>query len=738
MKNIGSTVKRIWLNLGKPIYVGDRLKANMRALTGVSVFTAVLGLVLIGIDIYTHQIKMLIPSFFTFLGGVSCAYCAHVLKNRKIAILIPTGFCLIFFTVYAFTGAGKGTAILWSLLLPIGISYFVSVRYGIILSGYYIILFSIVFYSPYWERFRMYYNKEFVERFPIVFASLSIFTGMAMIQYHRMALLEIEYTDSLNEEVARQTAVAEERSRKIEQISLQTIQTLANAIDAKDPYTKGHSTRVSQYSMMIAEKLGWEKDRINDLRYAALLHDVGKIGVPDSILNNPRKLTDVEYDIIKSHTTMGGDILKDKTIIAQAEDVARSHHERYDGNGYPMGLKGEEISEEARIVAIADAFDAMNSTRIYRKACDKDHVRRELTEGRGKQFDPDFTDIFIDLWDNGALDQIMKNDVDADEENVEVSSVLLQEVMDAFVSQGAADNTDITTGIMNRTAGEAAIADIMKTERGCLAFIDVDNLKKINDISGHEAGDRVLKLMGDTLKDNSEDGICCRLGGDEFLIFMINASKKDAKNKIRKIISEFEEKKNEDVEISVASLSAGMVMCTPSDTYTRVYNMADKALYHVKQNGKSGYSFYNNEYEAVRNEQVDVNRLVTGIRTSGSYDGAMDVEYRQFTKLYEFIANLEKRFSYPFKLIMITLETTSGEDPNPEELEKGMFFMEQSIRQTMRNVDIITRYSRQQFLLLLIGSDPEGAKIAVDRIFKGYYKMSGNSAFSPSYSVADL
>ena len=585
------------------------------------------------------------------------------------------------------------------------------------------------------RRFRV---KSSCVRFPMMYAALSAFTIVAMVQYHRTALFEIDYTNRLNEEVEKQTAVAEERSRKIEQMSFQTIQTLANAIDAKDPYTKGHSTRVSLYSVAVAEELGWDRERVNDLRYAALLHDIGKIGVPDSILNKPRKLTNVEYDIIKSHTTMGADILRDRIIIEGAEDVARSHHERYDGTGYPNGLKGEGISEEARIVAIADAFDAMNSNRVYRKACDREYILREMTAGKGKQFDPHFTDMFLKLWTEGKLDTILTNEGPEDAGlEMEASSALLQEVMEAFASQTAADQTDVTTGLMNRTSGETAIAGSMKENAGCLVFFDMDNLKRINDTNGHEAGDRALRLMGEILQENGEGCLCCRLGGDEFLFFMKNVTREEAEEKVWKIIGAFNEKKNADPGISAASLSAGMAMCTPADSYTTTYNRADKALYHVKQNGKSDCSFYNDEADSFGNRLVDVNSLVRGIRDSGCYQGAMDVEYRQFAKLYEYVTNLEKRFDQHFRLIMITMENSAGDDIQLEELEKAMFCMEQAIRQTIRNVDVLTRYSRQQFLIILLGTDPEGVRIAVDRIFKGYYKMNGGSAFTPAWSAAD-
>ena len=552
-------------------------------------------------------------------------------------------------------------------------------------------------------------------------------------------IIELHFLQSnLKEEVARQTAKAEERSRKIEQMSLQTIHTLANAIDAKDPYTKGHSARVSQYSVMMAEALGWDKDKVENLRYAALLHDIGKIGVPDSILNNPKKLSDAEYSIIKGHANMGGDILKNRMMVEGAEDVARSHHERFDGSGYPRGLEGEAISEQARIVSIADAFDAMSSKRIYRRAYSFDFIRNELIEGKGKQFDPYLVDVFIGLWDHGLLDVILKNDSVEEDDGMEASSALLQEVMESFVAQNGTDDIDITTGIMSRTTGEAAIAQVMQEENGCFIFFDVDNLKKINDTNGHKAGDRVLKLMGDTLIANSENSLCCRLGGDEFLFFMKNVTKDEAEQKVQKIINEFVEKKNEDAEIAVASLSAGLIMSTPADTYAEAYNKADKALYHVKQNGKDGYSFYNSDSESARNEKVDINRLVNGIKNSGSYEGAMDVEYRQFAKLFEYIANLEKRYAHPFKLVMITLEASDEDSPRMDELEDAMFCMEQSIRQTVRNVDIVTRYSRQQFLVILLVPDIEGVKLVVERIFRGYYKMNRSGAFTPSYSIADM
>ena len=731
-------LKAVWHDLNQSIYVGDRLKENLSAMTFVSLFCAFLGLVLIISNVFIRHRPLastpVLMSFVTFAAGAGCAFCCRVLKRREIAIIIPTMFCIVVFTIYALTGYLEGTGILWSLMLPIGMCYFISVKMGILLSLYYSLLYFVLFFSPLGANIAQYYTQAFMFRFPLAYFSLSVFTAIAMIQYHRYVLLEIKYTDRLHAEVARQTAVAEERAQKIEQMSFQTIQTLANAIDAKDPYTKGHSTRVSQYSVLIAEELGWNPERISDLRYAALLHDIGKIGVPDSILNNPKRLTEVEYNIIKSHTTMGSDILRDRTMIRSAEDVARSHHERYDGKGYPAGLKGTDISEEARIVAIADAFDAMSSNRIYRKACEPDYIRRELEKGCGTQFDPEYAELFLKLLDENKLDTILQKDASAGPGGAESSSALLQEVVEAFAAQSAADSIDIATGIMSRSAGEGAIAKRMQQDAGCFIFVDMDNLKKINDTLGHEAGDKALRLVGETLQACVGDGLCCRLGGDEFLLFLPGVDREAAEKEIRKLIATFNEKKTEDNAISIATLSAGLVMCTPADTYLTAYNRADKALYHVKQNGKNGYSFYSDDNQP---DTADVNRLVPGIRTAGSYSGGLNVEYRHFARLYDFIENLEKRFSQPFKLVLITLTPADARDAHIEEQEKAMYYMEQAIRQTIRGVDVLTRYSSRQYLVILVGAKSEGVQGAVDRIFRSYYKMNGSGAFTPSYTAAD-
>ena len=176
---------------------------------------------------------------------------------------------------------------------------------------------------------------------------------------------------------------------------------IANTIDAKDAYTAGHSIRVAQCAEAIAQKLGWEKTQMNNIRYIALLHDIGKIDVPDAILNKPAKLSEEEFSIIKKHPVIGNEILNGISMVENIAAGALYHHERYDGKGYPYGLSGEQIPLCARIIGIADAYDAMTSNRVYRSKMTDEMVIHEFKNGRGAQFDPQLTDIFVDMLESG-------------------------------------------------------------------------------------------------------------------------------------------------------------------------------------------------------------------------------------------------------------------------------------------------------------------------------------------------
>ena len=176
-----------------------------------------------------------------------------------------------------------------------------------------------------------------------------------------------------------------------------TIQALSNTIDAKDPYTKGHSQRVAHYSQTIARQLGFAPSRLTNLRTAAILHDVGKIGISDSILNKPGSLTDLEYQIIQGHPQIGTSILKEVDSLKDIAKFIHYHHEHYDGSGYPLGLAGDDIPLESSIIAVADALDAMTTDRPYRKAMDLSAAVAIIREESGKQFSPVVVEAFLNL-----------------------------------------------------------------------------------------------------------------------------------------------------------------------------------------------------------------------------------------------------------------------------------------------------------------------------------------------------
>ena len=214
---------------------------------------------------------------------------------------------------------------------------------------------------------------------------------------HILELIRLQ--TSLEQEVEIKTQEVVAHQKRIERMSTQIIQALSGAVDAKDTYTNGHSTRVAEYSKEIARRLGLSEQEQENIYIMGLLHDVGKIGVSDSIINKPAKLTDEEYEEIKNHPVLGARILKNISEFPGLVTGARWHHERYDGKGYPDGLKGEDIPAEARIIAVADAYDAMTSRRSYRDVLPQEKVREEIAEGRGTQFDPEYADIVLAMID---------------------------------------------------------------------------------------------------------------------------------------------------------------------------------------------------------------------------------------------------------------------------------------------------------------------------------------------------
>lgn len=199
----------------------------------------------------------------------------------------------------------------------------------------------------------------------------------------------------------------ENANKKLQKAYLDIVQTIRATVEAKDSYTRGHSDRVSAYSVLLGKYLNLSEQELEIIKIGGLFHDVGKIGIPDTILLKNGKLTDEEYTEIKKHPIIGSNIIGDSEMFTNIIPFVKYHHERFDGRGYPEGLSGDSIPYMARIAAIADSFDAMSSRRVYRDSLPKDVVREEIAKNAGTQFDPDIAQVFLDLLDN-HYDEIEK------------------------------------------------------------------------------------------------------------------------------------------------------------------------------------------------------------------------------------------------------------------------------------------------------------------------------------------
>ena len=207
----------------------------------------------------------------------------------------------------------------------------------------------------------------------------------------------IENLSKTKEELRTKNEELQRYSERLNTGYIQTVMSLVYAIEAKDSYTSGHCQRVMEISCEIASKLNFDEESINDLRYAALLHDIGKIGIPASILNKNGRLTKEEFEEIQKHPQISYNILKDVEFLGNGLKAILEHHEKYDGTGYPNGIKGEQISLFGRILCIADAFDAMTSDRTYRKGMSMEIAIDEIEKCSGTQFDPEISTIFINM-----------------------------------------------------------------------------------------------------------------------------------------------------------------------------------------------------------------------------------------------------------------------------------------------------------------------------------------------------
>lgn len=384
-------VQRVMRYMKKP---GDdvREKAVMnKAAFYIYIVMAVVCLILSVLNLQHHYTVMAYTTI-VFVIGMAVAAFLQKKGKRMAASILGAVLAVLMFSYYGIIGGNSGFAILWIMLMPIIVTEIMGMWIGLAVSLYFQLFLIVLFYTPVRQFVEEYYTETFMDRFPILYFASLICVFTMVVQKHIVQVRQLSYGAKLKK------AVRDEHNR-VKDISIQTIMSISNAVDAKDRYTQAHSKRVSQYSHMIAKAVGLSNSKVDEITEIALLHDIGKIAVSDTILNKPGRLTDEEFEIMKTHTTSGGSILKDLTILKNVDLGARYHHERYDGKGYPNGLKGEDIPFEARIIGLADAFDAMNSDRVYRKRLAPEVIHDELVKGSGTQFDPKLVEAFLPIAD---------------------------------------------------------------------------------------------------------------------------------------------------------------------------------------------------------------------------------------------------------------------------------------------------------------------------------------------------
>lgn len=543
--------------------------------------------------------------------------------------------------------------------------------------------------------------------------------------------------------------LVEEKTDEIEKTFIQAITTITYAVDAKDRYTKGHSVRVAQYCLAIAKKLNWSKQDCLNIYYTALLHDIGKIGIPDTILNKPMKLTDEEYRLIRNHTIMGANILRPITMVPGVCDGAQYHHERYDGKGYPYGLAGDNIPYVARIIGIADAYDAITSNRIYEKGKGEEYAVSELKKGRGKQFDPYLTDVMLSILQEGFQF--------SDTPQFEFEDTKSEEEADTFIMEvckkteaGAQKtyDTDALTGFPIRKAFETSVNEYLNDplHNGTMLLMDVDNFLYVNTNYGHIAGDRIIRRLADVIRDHTiPDAYLCRVSGDEFAIFYPgDFSEEWMKEMAERLLKTFKEAVADIDTGNRLSLSIGITYTNNHlDRCRDLLQKCDKALYYVKRNGKNSYQILTrdtDEYTESQDKgfQIDIAELKNRLTEETPSMGAYSVEYGDFEKIYRLVARSISRNKKDAQIILFSLTENIHGTMDISDLNEAMNILESCIIGSLRKGDVTARYSSSQQVVIMIDSNQKNGHMIAERIIANYSRMYDNYNMDLVYNIEQV
>lgn len=539
----------------------------------------------------------------------------------------------------------------------------------------------------------------------------------------------------------------DQKTKEIEVLTLQAMRIVSNVIDAKGDFSSKNSFGVACIAEKIAKRMGFTPTQLTNVRYVALLHDIGRVGIPDAIINKKTKFTPQEYEVVKKHCEIGAEIMGNVTI-PNVRDGALYHHERYDGTGYPHGLKGTEIPLVARILSVADAYQAMTNDRAYRKHLTMDCVVEEFQKERGKQFDPGIVDIILDLISCGEQfiydeerDSLLNNHGIMTE-----SARLLQKVMTEYTSEVRDEaNKDTLTGLWNRKYTIGKVNELLKkhSNQGAVFMLDIDNFKGINDSYGHIFGDEILINISRVIMEMvRQNDIGCRLGGDEFMIYLNGISDAATAGKIAsRLIKTLNTNVRYPDNVRGVCTSVGIALA-PTDgiNFDELYSSSDKALYQAKNSGKNIFCFYddiNEEDETVKEIKNDLEYIRARLGEKEPMNGSFCVGYEEFKNIAQYIRRSIVRNKRNVVYILFTTEFV-GQHFSTEKMNAVMSALENSVKTLLRVGDVVTRYSNTQILAILMDSNEENAEIVAGRVCDDFGKNQICEGTSLEFAVQQL
>ena len=363
----------------------------------------------------------------------------------------------------------------------------------------------------------------------------------------------------------------------IDNMALATVITIANTLDSLDVYSGGRSLRIAVCARDIARNLGWDERECQNVYFVSLLHDMGMITVSENIRNKPARLTPDEYDIVRKHTARGAEMLRDIYVVDNLSDGVMYHHERWDGKGYPKGLAGEDIPKIARVIAVADAFDAMSSDRVYRAKLSTDKIISEFLRCKGTQFDPDIADVFIFMLKDGyAVDPDIEQTKEASERASADGG--LRRIFAAGDDRKDGE-LDALTGLFSRSYLNTRVGKKISEERsGALMLIDVCDLQRFDET---QRDDIIKKFAEKLMSLFREADVVCRISSDRFAVFVSGESGKT-------VI----EKKAASIVEAQGDVVIGISMCQENGlTFEELYGAALSALDDARSSGIGTYRF---------------------------------------------------------------------------------------------------------------------------------------------------